>query len=167
MGRAKVSLRVRGKAILEFLLDHLAWPGPTLLVTAPGRERPDGSQRFSSEVCDPVAGEGPLRGVHTALANAPGELLVVIGVDMPAVTREDLQWYARQLTTRPGALVVMGSREGTVEPLPCALRRGAVDLVSAHLAAGRRSLHGLADDPRATVVDAGELPARVWLNVNT
>jgi hypothetical protein len=48
------------------------------------------------------------------------------------------------------------------------MRFGAINLVSAHLAAGRRSLHGLAE-PGAPVdvVDASELPDAVWLNVNT
>src|SRR5688572_13975666 len=93
MGRPKALLEVGGKPILEFLLDRLDWPGPTLLVTAPGRRRPPGAARFDREAVDEVADEGPLRGVYTALTHATTPALVVIAVDMPAVERADLEWY--------------------------------------------------------------------------
>jgi molybdopterin-guanine dinucleotide biosynthesis protein A len=59
MGGPKGVLALDGRPILERLLDRLDWPGPTLLVTAPGREHPPGWRRFTNEVTDPVAGEGP------------------------------------------------------------------------------------------------------------
>ena len=52
---------------MEYLLEQLGWLAPTLLVTAPGREKPPGREHFAREVVDAVAGEGPLRGVLTAL----------------------------------------------------------------------------------------------------
>jgi molybdopterin-guanine dinucleotide biosynthesis protein A len=169
MGAPKSLLSVGGKPILAFLMERLAWPGPTLLVTAPGRERPPGVDRFEHEACDAVADEGPLRGVYTALTHAATPGLVVIGVDMPAVTRDDLAWFVNELAARPAAAGVMASRDGQIEPLPCALRPAlALGLVSDHLAAGRRSLHGLARDGEIRLADAGRaLPERVWTNVNT
>src|SRR5688572_6459509 len=89
MGRPKGTLEINGRPILAHLLDRIAWPGPTMLVTAPGRENPPGAQRFDFEVSDAVADDGPLRGVHTALRHVRTEMLVVIAVDMVAILRSD------------------------------------------------------------------------------
>jgi molybdopterin-guanine dinucleotide biosynthesis protein A len=175
MGRAKSLLRVGDRPILAYLLERLAWPGPTMLVTAPGRERPPGAERFDREVCDEVEGEGPLRGVYTALTHATSRVVVLIAVDMPAVERDDLAWFVAELLARPTAAGVMGTRGergdaggGTIEPLPCALRPAlALGVVSDHLASGRRSLQGLAKGGDVEPIDARALPDRVWLNVNT
>ena len=168
MGGPKSLLEIRGKPILDHLLDQLAWPGPTLLVTAPGCEHPPGGSRFNREASDAVAGEGPLRGVLTALDHATTEMIAVIAVDAPAVRREDVAWYLQQLAETPEAVGVMASnRAGTIEPLPCALRAPAREVVTAHLAAGRRSLRGLADDPRIHVLDGSGRSGRAWLNANT
>src|SRR5436190_1357328 len=85
MGRPKGMLEINGRPILAYLLDRIDWPGPTMLVTAPGRENPPGAERFDSEVSDDVEGEGPLRGVYTAITHATTPVVVVIGVDMPLV----------------------------------------------------------------------------------
>src|SRR6195952_3674281 len=85
MGEPKAALRVGGKPILQYLIERFAWPGPTLLVTAPGRERPPGWERFDREVPDPVAGAGPLRGVMTALEAIKTPFVAVVTVDMPGI----------------------------------------------------------------------------------
>ena len=168
MGRAKSLLAVGGRPILAYLLERLDWPGPTMLVTAPGRQNPPGAERFDAEVRDEVEGEGPLRGVYTALTHATTRTIVIVAVDMPAVTRPDLEWYVTERSARPAAPGLMGSRGGNVEPLPLALRPAlALGLVSDHLASGRRSLHGLAQGGDLQLADAGPLPDRVWVNVNT
>jgi molybdopterin-guanine dinucleotide biosynthesis protein A len=167
MGRAKALLEVQGKPILEHLLDQLDWPGPTLLITAPGREVPPGSDRFDREVSDAVAGQGPLRGVLTALEHVETDSVVIVAVDMPAVRCDDLKWFVMELAARPELVGLMALRGKSIEPLPCAFRRSAKELVSQHLATGRHSLHGLATDARVAALDARTLPGRIWLNVNT
>jgi molybdopterin-guanine dinucleotide biosynthesis protein A len=169
MGTPKSLLSVGDTPILAFLMQRLAWPGPTLLITSPGREKPPGAEHFQHEACDAVADEGPLRGVYTALTHATTPMLVIVGVDMPAVAPDDLAWFVKELAARPAAAGVMASRgDAQIEPLPCALRpQRALGLVSDHLAAGRRSLHGLAKDGEITLADASPLPERLWTNVNT
>src|SRR5262245_61943963 len=66
MRASKANLEIGGKAVLQYLLDQAKWPGPTMLITAPGGERVSGSDRFDQTHCDPVAGVGPLRGILTA-----------------------------------------------------------------------------------------------------
>jgi molybdopterin-guanine dinucleotide biosynthesis protein A len=172
MGSPKAELRLGGRPILSVLRERFDWPGATLLVTAPGREHPPGWEDFDEEVLDPEAGQGPLRGVLTALENAAAGLVVVTAVDMPRVTRAQLEWVLGELRRRPDAVGVMPmQRRGEVkqvQPFPSAFRVEAAPLVRDLLAHNRRSLHGLLNDLSVVAVDA---PAgwgqEVWTNLNT
>jgi molybdopterin-guanine dinucleotide biosynthesis protein A len=167
MGASKAILNVNGRPVLEHLLDRLKWPGRTMLVLTQGQASPAGADRFDRQVRDEAGGQGPLQGVRAALESATTSVIIVIAVDMLALRREDLAWYVSQLAASPDALGIMGTRNHTVEPLPCALRSESRELISASLAQGRRSLVGLSDDPRIRRVDADSLPSRVWANANT
>jgi molybdopterin-guanine dinucleotide biosynthesis protein A len=167
MGLPKALLEVAGRPVLTHLLEKVDWPGPTVLVTSPGRQRPPGADGFDVEASDPVAGEGPLRGIHTALLHLTTELLIAMPVDMLGVERGHLQWFAERLAQRQDALGVMGLRDKRIEPLPCALRRGAVELIGQRLTRGDRSLQRLTSDPRIATVDTTELPPTIWVNANT
>jgi molybdopterin-guanine dinucleotide biosynthesis protein A len=169
MGRPKTELRIGGKPILKYLLDRFVWPGPTLLVTAPGRERPPGSERFDREVTDPAPGEGPRRGVLTALEAATTDILVVTSCDMPGVDGGQLSWIARTLAAHRDATLLMLVRDhSTHEPLPFAVRASCKPLVGEHLSAGGRSLRSLTGVSGALTVPAPpEWPASTWRNLNT
>ena len=67
MGLPKQNLEINSRPILEFLLDRLTWPGPTLLVTTPSRQHPPGADRFDAEEVDAIENQGPLRGILTAM----------------------------------------------------------------------------------------------------
>jgi molybdenum cofactor guanylyltransferase len=168
MGWPKGLLVVRGQPILAYLLDRMRWPGPRMLVTAPGRERPPGWERFGREVVDPVAGQGPLRGVLTALESMGTETIVVATVDMPEIGAAQLEWLFGQLAAQPAALGVMClGPAGRVEPFPIALRRKALHLIGAQLAEGNGSVHALAQTGDVTVVPcAAQWPQNVWTNLN-
>ena len=167
MGIPKAELLLDGRPILHAILDRLDWPGPTLLVTAPGRERPPGAERFSRECVDPVAGQGPLRGLLTALDHAPTPWLVVTAVDMPLVRREQLAWLVAALKNTPGAAGLLTTRP-QVEPFPSAFHRDfAAKVVRGALSSGRRALHALLDEPLIRSVPAPtEWPRETWTNLN-
>ena len=168
MGRPKAELRVGDRPILCWLLDRLRWDGPTLLVTAPGRERPPGAERFTREVTDPTGGEGPLRGVLTALEAVETETAVVATCDMPRVGPRQLEWLATALAHRPAAPALLLSRAGNLEPFPLALRRSALPSLSALFASGERAVHSLQDLERAVVLPAPhDWSNDVWINLNT
>ena len=168
MGFPKGELRLHGRAILPVLLDQFAWRGPTLLVTAPGREHPTGWEGFAREVVDPSAGQGPLRGLLTALENARTPIVVVTAVDMPGVTGQQLAWVADALGDRAGALGLMPRQAGQVQPFPSAYRVEAAGTVSQLLGMNRRSLYRLTEDPAFVAVDApAEWGADVWTNLNS
>jgi molybdopterin-guanine dinucleotide biosynthesis protein A len=170
MGGPKAELTVRGQPILQYLLERFAWPGPTLLVTAPGRQRPPAWDQFGDEAVDPVADQGPLRGLLTAIEHAKTSVLVIVTVDMPGIEQTHLRWLVEQL--RDDALGLMTSRsvgERTlVEPFPMAVRSSAGPSVSKWLASGERSVRMLPRvNPRFLVVPApAEWPAPTWINLN-
>ena len=97
MGQPKALLRIDGRPILEFILNQTAWRGPTLLVTSPTCEHPPGCEAFDREVTDPVADQGPLRGLLTALQGCRTQRLILISVDMPQIADAQLAWLRLRL----------------------------------------------------------------------
>jgi len=164
MGGPKSGLVIGGVPILQYLLRRLAWGGPTVLVTGVGNERPAGWELFDAEVTDAVAGEGPLRGVLTALEGAGTELVAVVTVDMPGVTAGMIGGLVAALGAGDvGAMYARG--DGRVEPFPLVIRRGAVGAVRGRLAAGRRSVNSLTEVGVRVVSGAG-WGEGCWTNLN-
>jgi molybdenum cofactor guanylyltransferase len=170
MGRSKATLEIRGRPFLEFLLERLRWAGPTLLITAPGREHPPGTHLFTREAVDPTANEGPLRGLLTAMEHCLTPLLAVMPVDMPNLGPAQFAWLADRLG-RDG-LGVMTSRtvggEPQIEPFPSVFSVRARAQVESHFATGARSLYSLSKVEGIEVVDApGGWGEETWTNLNT
>jgi molybdopterin-guanine dinucleotide biosynthesis protein A len=169
MGRPKALLTIGGRPILEVLLEQFQWQGPTMLVTAPGRDRPPGGGKFDREIVDPVADGGPLVGICTALTQAQTELLIVVTVDMPGIGPGQLRWLRESIG--PGESGVMGRRvDGDceqIEPFPSIFRAGAGEVLRAHLAGGHRSVHSILNDPRFVAKKTpADWPSSVWANLN-
>ena len=172
MGRPKGDLEINGLPILRYLLHRVEWRGPTLLVTAPGRERPPAHYDFAREVVDPAAGLGPLRGVLTAIEAAETETVIVSTVDMPGIRCDQLLWLACALQDDPERMGVMlrrGSADGMrIEPFPSAFRRTGAERIRERLAAGKSAVHGLVSLPQfaALAVPQG-WDDSTWLNLNS
>ena len=171
MGRPKGDLDINGRPILRYLLQRIDWPGPTLLVTAPGRERPPAWYDFDREVIDPTCGLGPLRGVLTALEAAQTEFVVITTVDMPAIRNEQLFWLASVLRDQPnllGAMIRRSNGDGShVEPFPSAFRRAAAQVLAMRLCASKYSVHGLVGSPGFVALSAPQdWDETTWLNLN-
>lgn len=171
MGLPKAHLQIGAQPILEYLLDHFSWPGKTLLITAPGLEHPVGWRRFDREAADPMADQGPLRGVLTALENAATSLIVITTLDMPCIRLEHLQWSLSQLIARPECQGLMFSRfvadQDQIEPFPFACRLDAVRAISNHLTAGGRAPRSLLDQPGfISIPSPDHWPASLWTNLN-
>jgi molybdopterin-guanine dinucleotide biosynthesis protein A len=123
-------------------------------------------------VSDDVAGEGPLRGIHTALKNARTDQVVVATVDMPAIRRPRLDWIVQRLAASPDIHGVMVQRYADgkmiIEPFPLACRVEAVKTILQWLSAGNRSVQSLLDSSRFIAEQApSDWPAEVWTNLNT
>ena len=168
MGGPKALLRVNDAPILDHLVGRFRWTGPTLLITAPGRESPPGAERFTRESVDSVAGQGPLRGVFTALENSPTPLVVITAVDMPLIERRHLDELIDHLGT---SLAIMPARlidgRRQVEPFPSIFHVGAIETIRARLERDDRSVARLCDgaDARFATIDVNWEPT-AWLNLN-
>ena len=169
MGRPKAELRVNGRPILEHLIERFAWPGPTLLVTAPGRENPPGAEAFDREAVDPAAGEGPLRGVLTALEGSATPFVLAAAVDMPALASVHLRELVESLRSHDGTLGLFPARlsdgRRQVEPFPGIFHVDAADVLRRRLAGGRRAVRDLVGEERFVSTDVSWEPS-AWLNLN-
>jgi molybdenum cofactor guanylyltransferase len=168
MGRPKGELRVGGRPILQYLLAQWKWTGPTILITAPGREKPPGWEAFDREVSDPAPGEGPLRGIVTALQLcAPADIIVIATCDMPRVTTQMLTHLASALAADESILAVMTRRGRTIEPFPMAVRRASMNVLRQRLERGERSLQSLTTLPQFTLIEPpADWGPDVWTNLN-
>jgi molybdopterin-guanine dinucleotide biosynthesis protein A len=163
MGKPKGELLVGGRPILQYLLDRFAWTGPTLLVTAPGREHPPGWGGFGAEVIDPVGGQGPLRGVLTALENATTDRVLITTIDMPGFDALHLRWIVDQSC----AMGTMLRRREQIEPFPSIFRTSAAQMIRSELDAGRLSVQTLSRQAAVQVLPApAEWSEFAWTNLN-
>lgn len=166
MGVAKADLVVHRRPILAYLLDRFQWRGPTMLITAPSRRSPAGCELFDREVVDPVDGQGPLRGVLTALENLTTPLAVVTTVDMPCIETVHLNRMIEMLDRH--ALGLMIRRDTHVEPFPSLYRADALKVIQQHFAAGERSVGSLANFSKMITIDVPtDWRDSVWTNLNT
>ena len=166
MGTDKLRLRdAAGRLLVAAWAERVAWPTPVTLVLPPDATPPDELAGWPVRH-DAAAGEGPLRGVQAALAGDAGWRLVV-AVDTPGVGREQLDWSASLRSRHTSARAWLLRREGRIEPFPLLIHTDLREAVDRRLAGQRRSLHGLADEPAARVVDApADWDAAVWRNLN-
>ena len=163
MGKPKSELLINNQPILEYLLDRFAWTGPTLLVTAPGREHPPGSARFNAEAADPVARQGPLRGILTALEHATTEKAIVTTIDMPGIDASHLRW----IVDRSRRTVTMLRRADQIEPFPSVFQKLAAPMIRSEIDAGRLSVQALSRQAAAEVLPApDDWDDSVWTNLN-
>ncbi len=172
MGGPKDRLIAHGKPILRYVIEHIAWPGPTLLVLGRGRDLPAGSEACDAFARDEVAGQGPLRGILTAVEGSGAAATVVMPVDMPWLAREHLTFLVNELASNRAfdGMLLARSFGGTsrIEPFPCIFRAQAAALIRRQLADGRFAIRELAGDSSVGVIDAPNAwPVEVWNNVNT
>jgi molybdopterin-guanine dinucleotide biosynthesis protein A len=170
MSGPKSRLAYGRKPALRWIADRLAWPGPSLLVTAPSNRAPIGREAFDAEVIDPIDDGGPLLGLLTGLSAARGSHAIFVPVDMPLLTRpllEEVLAYAQGDPEGRGRMCAR--REGDaieIEPFPAVLPTASRDALARHWDAGRRSLRSLLDAGLCATFDATHWPADAWRNVN-
>lgn len=171
MGGPKHALRINGTPILRFILERLCWQGPTMLVVQANGGRVDGQERVNQVVADSVGGEGPLRGILTALECCRTERLIVVPIDMPGLSAVHLSWLLeRGVETGATRLLLRRAVNGRpfIEPFPAFFRTGGAGEIRGFLAAGGRALRELAGLPGTHVVDAPTWwETQTWVNLNT
>lgn len=170
MGRPKGEIRIEGRPILEYLLERYSWSGPTLLVTAPGREHPPAWQRFDHEITDPVSDQGPFRGILTALEHLRTPLLLVATVDMPGIQVSQLHWLLEEMRRFPYRLGLMVRRSvetTAIEPFPSVFRAQAREIISRRIQSRKLSVQKLIEEMGFEAVSApASWGSRTWTNLN-
>lgn len=130
-----------------------------VVVIAPGADRPGGLPESVVLVHDPAPDEGPLVGLAAGLETVSGEIVLVVGGDMPTLEASVLRLLIAAIENDPkvdaARLEVDGPTSASV--LPCVLRRKAARRACGEaLAAGDRRLRGALERLATTVVPAGE-----------
>lgn len=170
MGMPKAWLRIGDTPILAWLLDRVLWPGPTMLVTAPAVPCPPAAELFDRHVIDPVGGQGPLRGILTALSHTNSLITAVLTVDMPVVERRHLAWLVGMLAASPsiqGAMCRVNGGVERIEPFPSVFRAAAANMLSRRMAMGLWSVQDLCSEPLFVAMpQPADWTAELWTNLN-
>lgn len=144
--------------------------GSIVLVTAPGQADPPLPTGLGIDirvVHDPEAFGGPLVGLRTGLAAAPGAIAIVVAGDQPglrpALLRILVETQASGTETglpggRSPSAVVLVDPAGVARPLPCVVDRArAAATADRLLAKGERRLRAL-----IAALKACEVPTAIW-----
>lgn len=154
MGRDKALIPVRGKPVIERILQRLRGWGDPLVVT----HRPEAYRYLGvSLVSDLFPGKGPLAGIHAGLAYSRHRINLVVACDMPFVSRA----VADLLLVHLGEYDVSVPRfDGHLHPLFAVYTKGCLESLEASLKAGDLSVIRFLTRIRTQLVD-GEAIAEV------
>lgn len=167
MGRDKAALLIGGEPLWRHQLATLRAIEPAhLLVSGPL----DGPWAGSDVkvIPDSIANAGPLAGLSALLEQLQDERLVLLGVDLPAMSAEYLRRLLDACSDGRGMVPVLG---GNFEPLAAVYPRAMRELVQRALGKGELSLQRVIRDG----LDAGlfdtcpvtERERPLFRNVNT
>jgi molybdopterin-guanine dinucleotide biosynthesis protein A len=132
MGRDKARVELRGRPLLQHMLDKLRALG--LQARVAGLREPVGE--VAGELLpDSHPGCGPLSGIETALGKSRAEMVLLVGVDLPLLETEFLAWMLRRAETT-GAVATIPRLLGEPQPLCAVYRRELLRGVTDALDAG-------------------------------
>lgn len=143
MGRAKAALTLAdGRTLLQRQVGVLRAAGATTVQVSIG----SGSGFMvegATPVADHVAHAGPLAGIAAGLRAAPAGLVLVLAVDMPAITEVHLRQLLERTRSARGVVPMLA---GQCEPLAAIYPSALAASAEAWLACGRRAVHTWAED---------------------
>jgi molybdopterin-guanine dinucleotide biosynthesis protein A len=168
MGQDKALIHLAGKPMIEHVLARVRGLGNEVLITT---NRPQEYAFLGVRMAsDKTQEKGSLVGLHTALAEAKGETVLVLACDMPFVNRQLLEYL---LDRAPLADVVVPRSEGNYEPLHAVYNRhSCLPAVCTALAAGEKQVISFFPMVQVLDVEDAELdrldPERLsFFNINT
>jgi molybdopterin-guanine dinucleotide biosynthesis protein A len=158
-GRDKLAEPVRGRPLLDHAINAAAEVASHVLVLVPAVGDPPKLPRLErpiTAVRDPEPFGGPLVALLSGLERSREPLALVVGGDMPELSRDVLLRLIRALDSSEADAVVLVFR-GRRQPLPIALRVGSATQAARRLLAGGvRSLQALVDALRVRELSEGE-----------
>lgn len=168
MGRNKALLPLAGRSLIEHVLVRLEGLGDEIFITTNLPQ--DYSFLGLRLVSDLVPGIGTLAGLHTSLATARGDSVLVVACDMPFISRpllEHLVGLASQ------ADVVIPHHGDKYEPLHAVYNRhNCLPALENALAAGAKRLTGFFPQVKVLPVEESEFSrldpqGLSFFNINT
>jgi molybdopterin-guanine dinucleotide biosynthesis protein A len=138
MGRPKATLELSGVALWRRQVATLQGLGPSEILISAGADWSPGEGSWKV-ITDRVAGLGPLAGLQSAFAAMSTEWLLVLGVDMPAMSLGMLG----RILAQSGEKGVVPVLDGFYQGLAALYPRSVAALVDAALATEFRSLQSL------------------------
>jgi molybdopterin-guanine dinucleotide biosynthesis protein A len=149
MGRDKALLELDGRPLIERLVRGLEASFAEVLVSSRGVD--DYAFLGCRVVADPVSGQGPMRGVATALLAARHDPVFFTPCDQVDVPLALATLLFRQLGDAEAA--VPRHADGKLEPLLSVLRRGMAEALERALARGERRIIDVYARSRVRYVD--------------
>ena len=164
MGRPKPLLTLRGKSLLEHVVEALrtATNQVVLLGGGPVPEALSGLPRLP----DPPGLDGPLAGLLAAMRWHPGACWLLAACDQPRITPQAVGWLLDQRRLGRWAVLPRLSAE-RIEPLPGVYEPQARLRLEAHARRGVFSLQALTGDARFAHPPVPPELCRSWQNINT
>lgn len=140
MGRPKETLRIDGESMLERQVRLLGSVARRTAIVGTSA----GYLADLNVPClpDAVAGHGPLGGIYTALLESRTEYNLIIGCDLPFISRRLLTWLALRAMADGSDATVPCSRDGRLQPLCAVYRRRALYAVRTRLELGENKPSG-------------------------
>jgi molybdopterin-guanine dinucleotide biosynthesis protein A len=118
LGRSKPLQIIRGKRLIQWVIDRLAVHSTEIvIVTARGEAIPYSPSATIKTVADIYPGKGPLGGIHSGLIASSSPRAIVVGCDTPFLSISLLEYMTQ---TSPKFDVVVPRIRERVEPL-CAV----------------------------------------------
>ena len=138
-GAVKPLIEVAGRTILARQREALSdWPAERFLVANDPVPFQNTGLRI---VADSQSGQGPLRGIETALIHGDTDSVLVIAGDLPLLAPALLRLIANHA---PGALAVIPLTARGPEPLVARYSRSLLPEIQSRLGAGRLAVRELA-----------------------
>ena len=135
MGRDKALIPLGGIPLIEHVLQRVEGLGEEVLITT---NRPDDYAFVGKRMVeDPQPGAGALHGLLTALEAARGQRVLLVGCDMPFVSRSLLE---HMLAIATDAEVVIPRRGEKLQPLHAIYAKSCAGPVSQALEAGEKRM---------------------------
>ena len=169
-GHDKSALVVAGWTILDRQIAELSQLTTDLLIV--GGDSRAAVPTPVRRVADHLPGCGPLGGLHAALSEALGGVVVVVACDMPYVSAPLLRHFLALMNGADRPDIVVPRTERGYHPLCAVYTRACLGPIARRLADGRLKVDALFDDVPVRVVTADSLaafgdPDRLLANVNT
>ncbi len=168
MGRSKAALPYGAGTLLEFQTKRLAKVFEEVFVVA--KEPPAFPPGPAGILLDGAPEHAAIHGLLRAIEEA-SDRIFVLGVDLPALPDALIREIARRGLASDAAAVVPRAG-GRLQPLAAVWRRAVLPAGARRLAAGELSLHGLAEDVGAEILEELEWRAHdpsgnAFTNLNT